>query len=402
MPKILLTLFVLILSLFILSCKDSQTTEPAGSRLTATETSVTVARNFHRYISIRGGVGPLRLKSMTDSSVVEVKSFGAIEIVNGVQWQSVLLYGTNLGSTSLTLQDSAKTTELTLVIIVSVMAAERSSITIQENLSTSVYIYGGIQPFVIDQPANEAIASVSVASGYISISAISPGNTSVIIRDSDSPAHKAAIGIAVTPTPKLITAGQLSFQSNAGNLNVNGIAGSSFIRASAGTEGAGGELQGSPMGLNECEIIAYKKKSLNIVDVMVIDFIKVKTSAGTLPVSGRSGRIDSSYVWFVINGDLSSPTADIQRLSSGSVVISSFTTERISGSFSGTGKLMKNLVVVTGTPLSVTDGSFSVPLLLEDYGGDAAENAEQRAVKQFVQRIRKRMGPVHWSNMSDE
>jgi len=401
MNSSLLNSLFLVLLLLSISCKESQPTETQKPGLTTQTPQIIVAKNYDRYITVIGGEGQLHVKNMTDTSIARV-TFNYIEYVDGTAIRSIRITGTELGYTMITLQDSSRKAEVTITVTVSAMALNTETVTIEERQNYYLQIYGGKPPYSVIENTNPSIASASITALTIGGEGFTPGNTVVKIKDSDPMGNSATLYISVTPKPVFTTPGTVSFSSNIGAFSVNGIVVEYIADAPSNAEGAGGIMQGYGKQYIECEFIAYKKKSTNIVDFMAIHFHKTGIGIGTLPVSTRSGRIDSAYIWFVFNGDLNSPTADIQKFSTGALTITAFNEKEISGTFQGSGQLVKDLVPVTGQNFSVADGSFRMPILLEDFVPSAGNTDERKRVEAFVKRVLKNQQTEHWRNSLEE
>ena len=220
----------------------------------------------------------------------------------------------------------------------------------------------------------------------MNVQGIAQGSTSVVVKDNATPPNKVTISITVIPKTVFTTAGKISFSSNKGDFSVNGIFAENFITAAANSEGAGGQIiieLSSSFGY----IIGYKKKSQNIIDIVSIVFVKKTLSQGTLAIdSSRNLGYDTAVVSIAFGADLNSQTPDSYVLHTGSLTFSVLNTQKATGTFSGAGTLIRNNVPVAGNTVSVTNGMFDVPLLVEDFGL-ANKSAEQERILGFAKKL---------------
>ncbi len=387
MPRLSLWITVVLMLILSISCNETTSpSQPSVPVLTASENPVTIARNYSKGIIVTGGKGSYRVKSMSDSSIVQVNFYPSSQFSTQFS-QTVSFLGKKIGTTKVIIQDSAKAAEVEITVTVAVIASTPSSVNVKVNRTAYVSFMGGTQPYAIEQNANAAIASIAFNNYSMNVSGVSQGTTSITIRDNSSPANKIVIPIVVTPEPQFTTAGKLSFTSTKGDFSVNGISVQNIVNAPVNSEGAGGSLIAYGYYGNYGSISAYKKKSQTIVDLVSIIYLKSVVSAGTLPIDSAMFKVDTASVLFVFNGDISSETADIYILNSGTVTFKDFTTQHATGTFNGNGVMTRNDVVYPGSSVNLTNGLFDVPILLEDSGMYSSITTKDVQVKKYIDKI---------------
>ncbi|MFA5832041.1 MAG: hypothetical protein WDA22_01060 [Bacteroidota bacterium] len=390
MVKIFTVIAIVSAALFSLSCNELSTSPSSsqGQLLTASENPVFVAQNYSTSVKVTGGKGTYRVKSITDSSIVQLFLYptnpGTASFAMYVNIQ-----GMKLGTTKIVIQDSAKTAEVEIGITVVTFAASPSNVKVKVNRTSYVSILGGKKPYVIELNANPSIAAVTFDNYFMTVRGVAEGTTSVTIRDDSNPTNKVTVPIEVIAEPKFTTAGQITFSSNIGNFSANGIY-SIVNNLPASDEGAGGMIYLLGSSGNLCTITGYKKKSGTLFDAVTFGFLKKDLSAGTLAIDTNIFQIDTAIVMFIFNGDITTETGDMYRLTSGSLTFNTLTTQHATGTFNGSGVLFRNDVIIPGNNASVTNGLFDVPMLLEDPGLSPSVKNEDKRIKAFVQKMVER------------
>lgn len=377
---------VIILSIAFISssCTDSST-EPNKPVLTPLETSVTMAKGSYHWLTIKGGIGPIRVKSISDSSIVSNVIITLPWQYKGQPMNDVEFYGKKLGSTAITFIDSAGTATVTVPVTVTMMSFEHANVSVREGSTTSLFIQGGTAPFVIVGPPSDGIASYQMSGSFVTVTALSAGTTILTVRDSAAPSNSASVTITVTPKLVFTSPGKMSFTSNMGEFTADGI----YVESGNGPvsgQGAGGFLQGEEGYFINCTIIAYRFSSPQSTDVVFLDFTRKDFGPASLAFGRTSQRIDSAQMVFFLGINPASSTMDMQYLTAGTMNVSAFTQSQAAGTFSGYGVMRKNGITGTVGSLTVSNGSFSVPLVLEDFGTAVPLSAHQQQVQELVRR----------------
>lgn len=379
-----------LLTVLVLSCEKDN---PAGSGkqpLTASENPVMLTVSGSRTVTISGGQGPCSVKSISDSSIVDAS------VYNYSGGDMLMLWGMAIGTASVVVQDSAQAAEVEISITVAIMAASPSNISLQVGSTQYVSIAGGTQPYAIASLQDTTVASVYLGTSYVLITGVSPGSTSLVVKDNASPANTVTISITVTPKPSFTTAGNISFSSDAGNFSANGIVPEMFpdVRTlPVNSEGAGGEFYLQSASNNYGVIIGYRKQNQTTADIIEILFAKSTLGRGQVSIDTLEIiENDKANVVFVIGGDLNSQNPDMYAMHSGTMTFTTLTSKRATGTFSGTATLIRNNVAVSGHNISVTNGTFDVPLL-EDIQNTISNGKRQQmsayAEKMFKKQLMK-------------
>lgn len=393
--RLSLTILAVFLALLTISCNKSNPVTPGKQQLTISENPVTVALNSPRTIFVSGGTGPCSVKSISDSSVVSASIVSYSSLIGNY----LTLTGRKTGSAAIVLQDSARTAEAEVTVTVAEMAASPSGVTVQVGRTANVTIQGGSYPYAIDQNTNAAVATVTFTDYSFNILGVAPGSTSLVVKDNASPARKVTISITVIPRVTFTTPGKMSFSSTVGDFAANGIMVddiNNLPTLPANSEGAGGTFLSiyAPTDnsiytptINLVAIVGFKKHSQNIADVAAVIFTKSSLDRGVLVIaSSQSSGPDTALVEFVLNGDLNSQTADTYLLSTGTLILTTLSTQKTTGTFSGSAILLRNNIPVAGSSATVTGGAFDVPLLA-DYGGYRAPSFADPRMSAFAKKM---------------
>ncbi len=183
-----------VISLCTFSCNKSNPVTNGKMLLTASENPVEIALNRIKFIVLTGGSGGYVVKSISDSTVLQVE----IAVYDG--YGTATFSGLKLGSAVVTIQDSASTAEVEITVTVSVMAAIPSAVTLQVQSSKHITIQGGTQPYFIDQYPDTSIVSVVELSGSaLILLGKAQGSTSIIIGDNAAVTNKLLIPTTVVP-----------------------------------------------------------------------------------------------------------------------------------------------------------------------------------------------------------
>ncbi len=386
--KKIIYLFSVILFCFIsLSCDKSNPVGDQGKpSLTASENPVTIALNNSKSISVTGGKGSYKIKSMTDSSIVQVNFYqqntGSTQILQYVDFAAK-----KIGTTKIVIQDSAKTAEVEIIVTVAVIVSSPSTFSVKTQQAKSGYINGGTSPYKIIQPPNSAIATVTLSGSSITVTGISQGTTSVTIGDNSNPSNTVIIPLTVTIPPTFTTAGKISFASTIGDFQTEGIYGANNSNDIPNNDaGAGGFVTKYSGSGNFGQMIGYKKKISSQYDIIALIFLKNSITPGTVSVDTGISNIQREIgnVVFGFNLVLNSETNPLYSFYSGDLTFSTFNEQTAEGNFKG--KASRQGVV--GSDVTISQGLFSVPLIVEDGTNYSTSKESQKIFNQIEEIIK--------------
>jgi hypothetical protein len=158
------------------------------------------------------------------------------------------------------------------------------------------------------------------------------------------------------------------------------------------TQGAGGFYSHNSGPYASLEIVGYVKNSStswDIVIVALLDSINVVT--GTHPFLTGVGPIKRAEFLYVKGWNPSDTTSDdpfnngSYVLVTGSVSLSSFTGTSAQGTFSGTGTWYVQSIPDPTKPITLTSGTFTVPVI----SGSITTSADQKAIEKLRHRINR-------------
>jgi len=199
----------------------------------------------------------------------------------------------------------------------------------------------------------------------------STGTDSVWLSDVKSISFKTYISTG--------TSGTVSFNSDKGNFSANGIYNPSATTGS----GAGGFLMTSS-GSNILAIYAYRFNSITSLDLAIIEFMDTAPiAAGTFTYPSTSSK--SVLISYFPALNLNDTTSSFYLLmTSTTATISALSSSNAQGTFSGNG-----MYFVNGTPnpsqtITVTGGSFNVPVTVGSGGTIKQANSK---IEGIVRRI---------------
>lgn len=382
MQKNILILVLISFCFFSLSCEKSN---PVGNQgkptLKASESNVSVALNYYKGITVSGGQGRYFVKSMTDSNIVQTNFYQQSSGTGQISWY-VEFYAKKLGSTKIIIQDSAKTAEVEIVVTVAIMVSSPSSISVKTQQTKSGYISGGTSPLKISQASNTAIATVTLSGSSITVTGVSQGTTSVTISDNSNPSNMVTIPITVIIPPTFSTTGKIAFVSTIGNFATEGIYGAnnpSFMPSN--DAGAGGFVTKFYTDGLIGQIIGYKMLTSTQFDIVVIFFLMNSLTPATISLdSGYSNNPrDIGIIAFAFNLSTNTTTEHLYSTYSGSLTFSTLNEQKAEGSFGG----KAGMEGVMGSDVTISQGSFSVPLLVEEESMNLINKGDQKLFNQI-------------------
>jgi hypothetical protein len=360
--------------------------------LTASENPITVALNYDKTVNLSGGKGSYNIKSISDSTIVSLNIYSQIQ---GASPSSgyVHFIGKKLGTTKVIIQDSAKTAEVEIIVTVSVLASSPSAITVRTQQTKYASITGGVYPYKISQPANAAIATVTVGTSVM-IVGVSPGSTSVTISDNSNPPNSVTIPITVTIPPSLTTSGKISFNTTKGNFQTEGIYSDIFSQnVPSNDAGAGGVVTKYSTSGNIGQIIGYKKKTATLIDVVVMLFFRYSFAPGKVLLdTAGSTNINREFGSIMFGFDLVpyGQTNTMYSTFSGDMTFSTYNEQKAEGTFQGNAGLLSSQTgdLVPGNNVTFSQGVFSVPLIVEDGTMMMSTKADQAIFNQIEEIIK--------------
>ncbi len=358
-----------VFSMFLLfnACGDSASTGAGANTLNslkAEATDVSMSVNYVRTVVVTGGNGRIRLHSISDSSVVNVY-IGFPYEVNGKTFQDVRITSLKTGNSKITIRDSAGTSHVEINVTVALMVTSPRSVKVRVGREEYVSIMGGTKPLNVLTSPNSAIATVELTTfSSMYVTGVSPGRTSVIIRDSESPInHSIEIPIEVMADPKFFEQGTLSFNSSEGDFSATGVSVPNPAPALLSGEGAGGWLYHSFYAGELMTVMAYTMKDLTKFDLVYITLQKSSLSTGTVPIDTMYEDDEIASVGFAFDVDPSIEVPTFYRLTNGTVTLSMVSETYAAGNFSGMGIFYKDQLIVPGSSVTLNNGYFSVPLI---------------------------------------
>ncbi len=399
MQKNILILALISICFFSLSCEQSNPVNGQGKpTLKASESNVSVTLNYSRTVNISGGIGSYTIKSLSDSSIVTVYVYTQTSTTPTTSGY-ISIHGNKIGTTKIIIQDSAKTAEVEIFVTVAIITASPSSVTVKTDRITYVLIIGGTPPYKIIQSSNYAIAKIDLPNSLLTVEGISQGTTSVVISDNSNPANVVTIPITVTTAPVLTTSGSISFNSTIGYFMTEGIYKDIYSSKEPSNDaGAGGIVSVYSSNINFGTIIGYKRKSVDVYDVVLITFVKNKLSPGIVSLDSASSanQRDNGSIFFGFNISSNSQTSANYLTYSGDITFSTFTEMTAEGTFQGHAGLFSNQIggLTPGSNVTISQGSFSVPLLIEDETMTMTQKGDQVIFKQIEKIIRPQVEKI--------
>ena len=219
-------------------------------------------------------------------------------------------------------------------------------------------ISGGTEPYSVVENSNSNVVSVQLVARELQLTALAVGTASIKVKDSSSPTKTVIISVTVKTSLNANVPGSLSFSSDRSDFSVSGIA---EYKIGLPTSGSGA------IALQDFEsivILAYKVNTATSIDMTVIGFeSNTSNYSGTYyyPASGKG-----VFVSVYLNSDPSDSLfleKGYALKSSATANIQSVTSDVIQGTFSGNGYFVNNNVNVLAQTISVTNGTFNVPIL---------------------------------------
>ncbi len=361
--------------LFVASCdKSSSPTGPStANALVASPTSVSVLVGSTGHVTISSGKIPYSIQSNSDTTKVRATISGTILSVTGLA----------VGSSTIVVKDSAGASTVSVPVTVASMVASPSSISVVSGSNTTAVISGGTTPYSIQTAPTSTVATASINGSTLTVTGVAAGSTSVTVKDNSVTPKTVTIPITVTAAgggggSTFTTAGTVAFSSNVSNFSANGI----FNDATTTGSGAGG-FRMDTTGQSQLVIYGYKYNSPTSVDLAIIVFFDVAPiSAATYVYPPTTSKFVMISYAPALNPNSSTSESYILSTSA-TATISAVSTSSAAGSFSGSGVFSSNGVPNLTKTISVTNGTFNVPVI-SGSGPKQADGRIEAIVKRMV------------------
>lgn len=365
-----------------LSKVDSITFTVAGG-LQVSPNNIYVMQGGSIQATVSGGKTPYDIQVGPNNSIATASLAGNLLTVHGV----------TIGSTSLVVKDNsipAMTATVNIFVTTGsgglTATPDYLSLLISEQKTST--ISGGTTPYSILTFPDPAVASASISGSVLTVTGIGGGNTHVVVKDNSAPYKTAWINIRVRQI--FTTAGSLSFSSTVGNFSANGIFDNASDSMPTNTQGAGGFYAHNLGPYATLQIVGYVKNSSTNWDVAIVAFLdSINIVTATYPFLTDVGPIQRAEFLYVKGWNPSDTTGDdpfnngCYMLATGSASLSSFTETSAQGTFSGTGTWYVLNIPDPTKPITLTNGTFAVPVI----SGSITTSADQKAIEKLRHRI---------------
>lgn len=269
------------------------------------------------------------------------------------------------------------------------LTANPNYLSLLKNEQITSTIGGGTTPYSILTPPNPTVASASISGSLLTVTGVGGGNTYVLVKDNSNPYKTATVDVRVREV--FTSAGSLSFTSTAGNFSASGIFDNVSDSMPSNTQGAGGLFSFNALGPTAAmlEVIGYVKNTPTNWDIAVVVFVdSTDVITGAHPFLTGEGPIKRAEFLYVKGWNPSATGGDpfssgSYVLVTGSASLSSFTGTSAQGTFSGTGTWYDQAIPDPLKPITLTNGTFNVPVI----SGSMVGSSEKRAVQKLVHRL---------------
>jgi hypothetical protein len=329
---------------------------------------------------ISGGMTPYKIEHFPMSSIATASLNGDVVTIAGI----------GVGNTSVGINDNSIPPNYVEVYI-SVMGgpggliASSTFFDLEPGISKTAVISGGTTPYSIQIAPDPMVATASISGSTVTINGIGGGNTYFVVKDNSSPFKSVTIDVRVKVP--FTSPGNLAFTSTVNNFSANGI----FLNSDSlpsNTQGVGGWYMVRPTDGNRASflIIGYYKNSDISWDIIMIDVqdsLSVKSGSYSFLIDPMiMKRAMCRYVagWNPNIGTGDDPFNHGYRLTSGSLNISALTANNGQGIFNGSGVFVNNEVPDPTKPITITNGTFNVPIV----SGEPLNANDQRTVNRLM------------------
>ena len=224
-----------------------------------------------------------------------------------------------------------------------------TSILIFAVAEVSAKITGGTPPYSVQSNTNPQVATASISNDTVTIMAVNPGTTIIVIEDSSSSPGDAATSNTVTFTVEVWGgSGSMSFNSDQGNFSVSGV-----LPNLPPGQGAGG-VRVVPGDREQLLLFGAALNSATDWSITILCFFSQQSA--TLDTGTYLFLFPAVFSWFPhLNPNDSTTSENVFLLSDGSANLSSLSESHAQGTFSGSGYNIQ-----TGDLISVSNGQFDI------------------------------------------
>lgn len=263
------------------------------------------------------------------------------------------------------------------------LSATAQSLKLLAGAEASVVLSGGTLPYVIVSQSDPAVASASLDSRTLLISAGALGTATIKVRDSAPTPKSLDVTVTVVSSYTTGIAGSFQFQSDRGAYSVSGVG---SIGAAAPPSGSGVVALSDYDGL---VVIAYTVVSPSRYDMASILFLDSKSIAPgdyTYPTAGNR-QVQISYMPNQDPTDTSDTFTGYILANSGFASVTAMVNGAVSGTFSGNGFFVNRDTVKSAQTIQVTGGQFDCPVIAI---GSAQQLRSDHPVVRNAQRFLRR------------
>jgi len=116
---------------------------------------------------------------------------------------SLVVAGLRVGQTAVVIKDSSVPAKIATIPISvtnsSGLATIPQDVSIEVGQTVGVTISGGVAGYIIETPPNASVATAAISDTALIITGVAPGQTTIIIKDSSSPAQTTSINVQTVP-----------------------------------------------------------------------------------------------------------------------------------------------------------------------------------------------------------
>jgi hypothetical protein len=368
-----------------LSNVDSITFTVAGG-LQVNPNNMYVPQGGSMQATINGGKTPYSIQVAPNSSIATASIAGNSLTVNGV----------TLGSTSLVVKDNSIPVQTVMVnIFVTTgpggLTADPNYLRLAVAEQKTSTISGGTTPYSILTPPNAGVASASISGSVVTVTGVGGGDAFIVVKDNSSPYKTATINVGVYQI--FTSSGSLSFTSDVGNFSATGIFDNASDSMPTNTQGAGGFFSHDLGPFAALEVVGYVKNSSTNWDIAVVVCVdSANIAAGTYSfLANGPGPIRRAEFMYVKGWNPSDTTGNnpfdsgSYMLVTGSASLSSYTGTSAQGTFSGTGQWFAQDIPDPTKPITLTNGTFTVPVI----SGSILKSSDQKAIEKLLHRLNR-------------
>ena len=369
MKKRLMTILTIVSCGMFIACSNSGTgSSPYTVRLIIEQNPAAVALGSYGSIHIAGGVGPLSVQSVEDTSIIMTymsRSWFPVE----APYHILSLYGKKEGSTKIVIRDSAGTAQEVLYISVVPLVSYPATMTMRTGWYQSVYLGGGIRPYTVARVPDATVASIDTNYSSFTVIGVGPGRTSLVLQDASTPPHTVTVPIIVLPALEFTEPGSMTFRTMTESIAIVGPYRYDF-RNDIARDGAGAFF--TPVSFhqssNSLYIDAVRLRQNGHYD-MVSFYCTPARYSGPQSFAFSDpeiGLVNGLLGWLAIDVD---PTDTVMNtfysFSSGQVIFTVMDPQRVTGTFTGSCSRYTREGDVTQNAVMVLDGTFDVPVLTD-------------------------------------